>query len=81
MNKSHQFYIKEGEHMDKDRCEFCMVTPCINRKELMYAQTSDYKVIINSCNYLEDNVIGGTVPHSVYGIKINYCPMCGRHLE
>lgn len=64
-----------------EECEYCSTYPCIKRKELMFTQTNDYKVFINGCNYLEDNVIGGTVPHSVYGIKINYCPMCGRNLN
>jgi hypothetical protein len=66
--------------METEKCEYCSGKP-YERKELMYTQTSDYKVFINSCNYLEDNVIGGTVPHSVYGIKINFCPMCGRDLN
>jgi hypothetical protein len=67
--------------MEETKCEYCTGKHCIKRKELMYNQTSDYKVFINSCNYLEDNVVGGTVPHTVYGIKINFCPMCGRDLN
>ncbi|WP_425203771.1 hypothetical protein [Priestia megaterium] len=64
--------------MEKD-CQYC-TGHSRDRKELMYTQTSDYKIIINRCNFLEDNLIGGSVPHSVYGIKISYCPMCGREL-
>jgi hypothetical protein len=66
--------------MEEKVCEYCMVKS-IKRKALMYTQTSDYRIFINRCNFLEDNVIGGSVPHSVYGIKINFCPMCGRDLN
>ena len=66
--------------MEKENCEYCVDKP-LKRKELMYTQTSDYKVFINNHNYLEDNVVGGAVPHSVYGIKINFCPMCGKDLN
>jgi hypothetical protein len=66
--------------METEKCMYCNGNPLFERKPLMYTQTSDYKVFINSCNYLEDNVVGGTVPHSVYGIKINFCPICGREL-
>lgn len=67
------------ENKTKVNCEYCSDKP-LTRKSLMYCQTSDYNVSINRCNHLEDNVVGGSVPHSVYGIKINYCPMCGRKL-
>lgn len=47
----------------------------------MKAFKSDYTVFINSCNYLEDSVIGSSVPYSLLGVKINYCPICGKKLE
>lgn len=67
--------------MEDHACDYCTGTPSIHRKELMYTQSNDYKVFLNECHYLEDNIIGGTVPHTVYGIKIHFCPMCGRKLE
>lgn len=65
----------------EEKCEYCTGTPLVDRKPLMASQTSDYNVFINSCNYLEDSVIGGSVPHSLYGVKINFCPLCGRKLN
>lgn len=80
MALAREAFIKLFGKKEKEVCEYCTGNHCVKRKALMYTQTSDYKVFINSCNYLEDNVVGGTVPHSVYGIKINFCPMCGREL-
>ena len=51
-----------------------------DKEPLMYKNNSDYAIKINSCNYLEENRVGGQ-KESIYGIKINYCPMCGRKLE
>ncbi|MDQ0268898.1 hypothetical protein [Cytobacillus purgationiresistens] len=62
------------------KCEYCTGRPLLERKNLMVSYSSDYKVFINQCNYLEDSVIGNTVPHSLHGVKINFCPMCGRDL-
>ena len=50
------------------------------RDKLMSNDNGTYYVIINDCNYLEDSVIGHSVPYSLFGVKINYCPMCGRKL-
>jgi hypothetical protein len=66
--------------MESEKCEYCTGRPLLERKNLMISYTSDYKVFINQCNYLEDSVIGNSVPHSLHGVKINYCPMCGREL-
>jgi predicted metal-binding protein len=67
--------------MEIEKCGYCTGRPLVDRKPLMSSQTSDYSVFINSCNYLEDSVIGGSVPHSLYGKKINFCPICGRELK
>jgi hypothetical protein len=66
--------------VEKEKCEYCTGRPLLERKNLMSSFTSDYKVFINQCNYLEDSVIGNSVPHSLHGIKINFCPVCGRKL-
>ena len=50
------------------------------RKKLMSNEKGDYYVVINECNYLEDSVIGHSVSYSLFGVKINYCPMCGKKL-
>ncbi len=42
----------------------------------------DYYVSINSCNYLEDSEVGDrNVKFSLFGERINFCPMCGRELK
>jgi hypothetical protein len=64
-----------------EKCEYCTGEPLRDRKNLMTSYMSDYKVFINSCNYLEDSVVGNSVPHSLFGEKINFCPMCGRELN
>lgn len=61
-------------------CGHCTGRPLVDRKPLMKAQLSEYNVFINGCNYLEDSVIGGSVPHSLYGVKIRFCPVCGKKL-
>ena len=50
-----------------------------DKKELMYKNNSDYVIKIYVCNYLEEHRVGGQ-KESIYGIKINYCPMCGNKL-
>lgn len=50
-----------------------------DKEPLMYKNNSDYVIKINSCNYLEENRVGGQ-KESIYGIKLNYCPMCGKKL-
>lgn len=67
--------------MGEEKCEYCTGRPLLERKNLMTSNSSDYKVFINQCNYLEDSVIGNSVPHSLHGVKINFCPVCGRELE
>ena len=66
--------------MDKEKCEHCSGKPLIDRKPLMINSTGNYTVFINSCNYLEDSVTGNSVHYSLRGIKINFCPACGREL-
>jgi len=61
-------------------CEYCTGEPLKDRAALMSNQAGDYFVFINQCNFLEDNVIGGSKPHSLYGVHINFCPRCGRDL-
>ncbi|MFI2856900.1 hypothetical protein ACH6EH_07140 [Paenibacillus sp. JSM ZJ436] len=61
-------------------CRHCTGMPLVDREPLMCSQTSDYSVFINRCNYLEDSIVGGSAPHSLYGVKINFCPVCGRTL-
>ena len=50
-----------------------------DKEPLMYKNNSDYVIKINSCNYLEENRVGG-YKESIYGIKLNYRPMCGKKL-
>lgn len=68
------------EVMENTNCEHCTGRPLLERKNLMANNRNDYRVFINECNYLEDSVIGNTVPYSLLGVKINFCPMCGREL-
>ncbi|GAB6989547.1 hypothetical protein [Paenibacillus pini] len=68
------------ENKIRKGCEYCTGNPLSDRKPLMKSQLSDYSVFINSANYLEDSVIGGSVPHSLYGVKIVFCPVCGKKL-
>ncbi|GFN32485.1 hypothetical protein [Paenibacillus xylaniclasticus] len=75
-----EFDDSELKLKEEETCEDCNGRPLDDRKPLMKSQTSDYSVFINNCNYLEDSVIGGSVPHSLYGVKINFCPVCGRKL-
>lgn len=56
----------------EEKCEYCTGKPLVNRKPLMASQYSDYSVFINRRNYLEDSVAGGSVPYSLYGVKINW---------
>lgn len=65
----------------KEDCKYCSGKPFVDREPLMKAQLSDYSVTINSVNYLEDSIIGGSASHSLYGVKVNYCPICGRKLK
>ena len=60
-------------------CDYC-TGDVLKRKRLMENTKEDYFVVINDCNYLEDNVIGNSVKWSLFGKKINFCPMCGRRL-
>lgn len=62
-------------------CEYCSGKPLVNRKPLMSNGKGNYTVFINSCNYLEDSEIGGqNAKFSLFGVKINYCPVCGKAL-
>lgn len=71
---------KGGAKVDIDTCPYCSGRPLADRKPLMRNHSDDYSVFINSCNYLEDSVIGGSELHSLYGVKIYFCPVCGRKL-
>ncbi|ASA22650.1 hypothetical protein [Paenibacillus donghaensis] len=73
-------FIEEGK--TKEICYYCTEKPLIDRKCLMSSGKGDYSVFINSCNYLEDSEIGDwNAKFSLHGVKINYCPMCGRVLN
>lgn len=62
-------------------CEYC-IGRWTERKSLMKNGKGDYYVKINSCNYLEDSEVGNfNFKYSLFGEKINYCPICGRELE
>jgi len=63
----------------KSKCEYCEVKEW-DKKPLMINDKGDYYVVINSCNYLEDSVVGNSVDYSLFGKQIKYCPMCGREL-
>lgn len=71
--------------MNIENCEYCHGKPLTERKPLMSNVMTNgignYTVFINSCNFLEDSVIGNSVPYSLHGVKINYCPICGRKLN
>ncbi|WP_124115361.1 hypothetical protein [Paenibacillus xylanexedens] len=69
----------KDEHIEN--CKYCAGESSTDREPLMKAQLSDYSVFINSVNYLEDSIVGGSAPHSLYGVKINYCPVCGKGLK
>lgn len=56
-------------------CKFCQ-GKFSERAKIMENKSKTHYVIINECNYLEDNIKGGN-DKCLYGIKINYCPMCG----
>jgi hypothetical protein len=71
---------KQNGEQTKEICKYCTGRPFVDREPLMKAQLSDYNVFINGANHLEDNVVGGSVSHSLYGVKINFCPVCGRKL-
>ena len=64
----------------REKCEYC-TGHSSKRKPLMKNVKGDYFVVINSCNYLEDSVIGNSVHYSLFGKEINYCPICGRKLK
>jgi DNA-directed RNA polymerase subunit RPC12/RpoP len=69
-------------HMETKKCEYCSGKPLIDRKPLMRSGEGDYTVFINSCNYLEDSeVLDCSKKFSLYGVKINFCPVCGRKLS
>ena len=77
------FGNKSESDITPAQCEYCngkCAGNHIERKKLMINNKGDYFVIINKCNYLEDSVIGHSCDHSLFGIKINYCPMCGGKL-
>jgi len=65
--------------MNEEKCEYCTGHDS-KRKPLMKNSTGNYLVILNSCNYLEDSVVGNSVEYSLFGEKIRFCPMCGRPL-
>jgi hypothetical protein len=67
--------------VDEETCRYCTGRPLVDREPIMKSQLSDYNVFINSANHLEDSIIGGSAPHSLYGVKINYCPVCGKKLD
>jgi hypothetical protein len=67
--------------MDEEKCDYCTGKPLLDRKPLMSNNKGDYTVFINQCNYLEDSEVGDrTKKFSLFGIKIKYCPACGREL-
>ncbi|MGR5868134.1 hypothetical protein ACT7C5_09905 [Bacillus pacificus] len=64
-----------------EQCEYCTGNS-YKRKPLMQNGKGDYYVSINSCNYLEDSEVGDrNVKFSLFGERINFCPMCGRELK
>ncbi|MGV6935898.1 hypothetical protein ACWA2B_10325 [Paenibacillus sp. CMM36] len=68
--------------MNVEVCGYCSGMPLVGRKPLMNSGKGDYSVFINSCNYLEDSEIGDwNAKFSLYGVKINFCPVCGRTLN
>ena len=75
--------IDDSDDSDKEEkmCKYCSGEPMHGRKPLMTNHDESYTVFINSCNYLEDSVVGNSVPHSLLGVKINFCPVCGKELK
>ncbi|MFE6075660.1 hypothetical protein ACFVQB_14405 [Paenibacillus sp. NPDC057886] len=71
----------KGKDKCNENCRYCIDKISTDREPLMKAQLSNYSVFINNVNYLEDSIAGGSAPHSLYGVKINYCPVCGRNLK
>lgn len=70
-------YIEENKKLIN--CEYCTGRPLVDRKPLMSNGKGNYTVFINSCYHLEDSEIGDwNAKFSLYGVKINYCPICGR---
>lgn len=67
------------EIIKKEKCPYC-TGRATKRKPLMKNNKGDYSVVINSCNYLEDSVVGNSVDYSLFGERIKFCPMCGRKL-
>lgn len=59
-------------------CKFCK-GGYQQRIRLMENNDKTHHVVINEFNYLEDNITGGK-DNCLYGLKINFCPMCGRKL-
>lgn len=70
--------ISDLNNGDNSDCKYCS-GKWSDRKSLLYRNKDDYKIKINTCNYLEENRKGG-LDNSIYGKLINYCPMCGRRL-
>lgn len=67
--------------MSEGECKYC-IKDYRKRKPLMSNGKGDYQVFINSCNYLEDTEIGDwTKKFSLFGVKINFCPICGKELN
>jgi hypothetical protein len=62
-------------------CEYCSGDSHRKNKRLMENAKGDYFVAINSCNYLEDSVVGNSVYHSLIGERLNFCPICSRKLQ
>lgn len=68
--------------MNRENCEYCNGNPLKDRKPLMSNGKGSYTVFINSCNYLEDSEVGDiTEKFSLFGTKINFCPVCGKKLS
>lgn len=61
------YELTRVEHKDIKRgsCGYCTGRPLVERGNLMINSDKSYKVFINQCNFLEDSVIGNTVPHSL----------------
>ncbi|MET3209705.1 UNVERIFIED_CONTAM: hypothetical protein ABIC26_002652 [Paenibacillus sp. PvR008] len=66
---------------EKYICKHCTGRPTEDREPLMSNGKGDYTVFINSCNYLEDSEVGNrSIKCSLFGVKIYFCPVCGRKL-
>lgn len=61
------------------KCDYCEGSD-IKRKHLM-SDTDNNVVIINSCGYLEESRTSINTIGIYIGVKINFCPMCGRKLN